>query len=363
MTAVTRRPAARQRWRADVGEPVVALDILPGGRDTPDALVAGGSEGQVGVFEADGTVRHALSLDDALLDVAASPDGTRVAAVGMASRRLWDTTSGDLLSGEKAQWSASAAWDDRSGRLAVADGKRVRILDRDGAVRWSSPPLASTVTNVLWPRGRLRVAASAYQGVTVLEPSGDRVTNRLRAPGAISGLAASPNGRWIVGGSQDATLHGWKVADGSDFRMSGFVAAVSRLAFEDSGRWMACASAEVLTCWDFSGKGPTGRAAVVLAGHHAPVTAFAWAPGERRTLVSGAEDGTVLVWRLTPTTKPADELRPVGEIPDGGESGDEGRTRDADPVTAITIGPGGRADHPTAYVARRSGCVDAMAIT
>ncbi|MDI2030545.1 hypothetical protein QFW96_18070 [Saccharopolyspora sp. TS4A08] len=200
------------------------------------------------------------------------------------------------------------------------------------------------MTNVLWPRGRLRVAASAYQGVTIFEPETDRITNTLAAPGAISGLAAAPNGRWIVGGSQDATLHGWKVGDSADFEMHGFPATVSHLAFEDSGRWMACESAEVLTCWDFSGPGPTGRAGVVCTGHQASVTAFAWLPGDRRTLISGDTDGTVLVWRIDPSTGPGDELRPVGGA------------RDEDPVTAITT------DRDTAYTARRSGRIDALAV-
>jgi WD40 repeat protein len=184
--------------------------------------------------------------------------------------------------------------------------------------------------------------------VTIFEPDTNRITNTLRAPGAISGLTAAPNGRWVVGGSQDATLHGWKVDDGSDFEMPGFPATVSHLAFEDSGRWMACESAEVLTCWDFSGAGPTGRAGVVLTGHQSAVSAFAWMPGSQRTLISGDQDGTVLVWRIAPTTKPGDELRPAGGV------------RDDDPVTAITTG---RGTAPTAYVARRSGRIDVLTVS
>lgn len=114
--------------------------------------MAGDSEGDVRVFDPDGTPRWRLTLDDALLTVSASPDGTRIVALGMGSRRLWSATDGEVLRTEGAGWSASAAWDARSQSYAVADGKRVRVLDRSGAVRWSSEPLPSTVTNVLWPR-------------------------------------------------------------------------------------------------------------------------------------------------------------------------------------------------------------------
>ncbi|TDD34560.1 WD40 repeat domain-containing protein [Saccharopolyspora elongata] len=349
MTALTNSAQLRTRWQAETSEPVMALDALPGGRNAPDALVAGGSEGALRVFDPDGSLRYERDLDDALLAIAASPDGTRIAALGMGSRRLWSATDGAVLHSEGAGWSASAAWDKKSQSLAVADGRRVRVLDRSGKTRWTSVPLTSTVTNVLWPRGQLRVAASSYQGVTIFEPDTDRITNTLEAPGAISGLTAAPNGRWVVGGSQDATLHGWKVTDGSDFQMTGFPATVSHLAFEGGGRWMACESAEVLTCWDFSGAGPTGRAGIVLTGHQAAVTAFSWVPGHRQTLISGDQDGNVLVWRIAPTAKPGDELHPAGGL------------RDDDPVTAITIGSSG-ATTPIVYIGRRSGRIDALAV-
>lgn len=345
MTAPTKRDALQPRWQATLDEPAVALDVLRGGLRGPDCLVAGGSEGDVQIFDPDGKQRLRLTLDDALLAVAASPDATRLVALGMGSRRLWSTSAGEVLRTDGAGWSASAAWDTRSNALAVADGKRVRMLDRSGTVRWSSEPLASTVTNVLWPRGKLRVAASAYQGVTIFEPETDRITNALPAPGAISGLTAAPNGRWVVGGSQDATLHGWKVDDGSEFEMHGFPATVSHLAFDDGGRWMTCDSAEVLTCWDFSGPGPTGRAGAVLTGHQAAISAFAWMPGNHTTLISGDAEGDVLVWRLGANTRPGDELRPAGGA------------RDDDPVTAITT------SGETVYVARRSGRIDVLSIT
>jgi WD40 repeat protein len=337
----------RPRWQAELDEPAVALDVL--GRDEDAALAVGGSEGTVRAIDAGGAVRWERDLDDALLTIAASPDGTRIAALGMTNRRIWNA-EGDLLATSNAGWSAAAAWDARSAHLAVADGKQVRVLDRNGEIRWSCDPLASTVTGVLWPRGTLRVAASAYQGVTIFEPDTDRITQTLRAPGAISGLASAPNGRWVVGGSQDATLHGWKVNDGSDFRMSGFPATVSQLSFEETGRWMACASDDVITCWDFSGAGPTGRAAVVLTGHDATITASAWLPGDRRALISGDEDGTLLLWRITPGTRAGDELRPAGRIPDD------------DPITALATGPGSHTTGPIAYVARRSGRIDTLAV-
>ncbi|WP_219418835.1 WD40 repeat domain-containing protein [Pseudonocardia nigra] len=208
---MTAAPAALP-WTVDVGEPVVACDAVPGG------IAAGGSEGTIAVVDLDGTRRLRLDLGDFLLGLAVSPDGTRLAAGGGGRIAIWDLDDGRRLAEHSARWCATLAWTARSDRLAVGDGKRVRVLDRDGAPRSVSAPLASTVTGLAWMRrdGR-RVAAAAYQGVTILEPESDRVVERLPAPGAIAGLAVAPNGRWVVGGSQDATLHGWKVPGGDDF--------------------------------------------------------------------------------------------------------------------------------------------------
>jgi WD40 repeat protein len=148
--------------------------------------------------------------------------------------------------------------------------------------------------------------------VTIFEPGAHRVVDHFAAPGAIAGLALSPNGRWVVGGSQDATLHGWNVRDGSDFAMSGFPKTVSRLAFESSGRWLCCDGGDAVVCWDFSGSGPTGRQAVLAEGLSADITALAWGPsnGAATVLAAGDAAGDIASWRLGPQLRPGQRIRP-----------------------------------------------------
>lgn len=308
-------------WTVELGEPVIAAAALPGG------VAAGGSEGALVVVDLDGTERLRFDAGgDFLLALAASPDGTRL-AVGCGERvAVHDLTDGRCLAEHPARWCSALAWSARSDRLAIGDGRTVRIIDRDGAIGWTSAPLPSTVAGLSFLRrdGR-RVAAAAYQGVTIVEPATDRVVEHLAAPGAIAGIAVAPNGRWVVGGSQDATLHGWKVPGGDDFRMSGFPRTVSRLAFEDGGRWMACDGGATVAFWDFSGTGPTGREGALGNGHDAAITALAWHPGTARTLVTGDADGEVLTWRLGPDARPGDRFRPAH------------RRTAGDEVTAIAV--------------------------
>jgi WD40 repeat protein len=303
----------------DLGEPVIACAPLPGG------VAAGGSEGAIVVAGLDGTARLRLQLEDFLLGMAASPDGARLAAGGGERVAVWDLADGRLLREHAVRWCSALAWSARSDRLAVGDGRLVRVLGRDGELRWTSAPLPSTVAGLAWLRrdGR-RVAAAAYQGVTILEPATDRAVEHLPAPGAIAGLACSPNGRWVVGGSQDATLHGWKVPGGDDFRMSGFPTTVSRLAFAADGRWLACDGGDTVAFWDFSGAGPTGREALLGEGHPAPITALAWAAAGRM-LVTADAAGDVALWHLGPDARPGDRVRPSR------------RTSTDDPVDAIAV--------------------------
>jgi WD40 repeat protein len=313
MTATAGSATQELVWQLDIGEPVLAIN------PAADRVIIGGSEGTIVVTDTDGRAQLRLALDDFLLAMAANPDGTRLAVGGGQRLVVFDLADGPVLAEHPHQWCSCLAWATNSGDLAAGDGRLVRVYSDDGRLRWTSPHLQSTVAGLAWMRadGR-RLAAAAYQGVKIFEPDTDRMVERLVAPGAIAGLAVAPNGRWVVGGSQDATLHGWNVRDGSDFRMSGFPKTVSRLAFESSGRWMCCDGGDTVVFWDFSGSGPTGREGLLGEGHRDDVTALAWAPTDGTSvLVSGDASGDIALWRLTSRHSPGQRIRPSETIASG----------------------------------------------
>ncbi|MER5220046.1 hypothetical protein [Streptomyces flaveus] len=63
-------------------------------------------------------------------------------------------------------------------------------------------------------------------------------------------LAVAPTEKWICSGNQDASIHCAKLPrtrDGSELTMSGYPEKVSRLAFDDTGFWLAADGAPDLT--------------------------------------------------------------------------------------------------------------------
>lgn len=122
-------------------------------------------------------------------------------------------------------------------------------------------------------------------------------------------LAVAPTGRWICSGNQDASVHIWRTRDASELTMSGYREKVARLAFDDTGFWMASDGASDISVWDFSGKGPAGTQPRQLRAHK-KVTALAWRPGSGTQLASGGENGTVALWHAT-AGRPGTPLQPA----------------------------------------------------
>lgn len=288
MLGVSAAAALRLEVQAEAGveDWVHALRWRPGS----DAVVVAGADGAVTQVDLAGRAELLTRHDGPATCLAIAPDGT--VASGGHDRCVLVGERRVALGGP---WVERVAWRPDGARLAVAAGRRVHLLARDGEPDAASPPAQATVSCLAWhPRGVL-VAAGSYGGVRMLRGRDGGLEADLAWTGSVLELALSPDGRRLAHGNQDATVHFWELAKRRELHMWGYETKVRHLSWRRDGRLLATAGGRSVTVWDFAGRGPEGSKPAELDEHVGPVSALAFAP-TCDLLASGGVDGLLLVW-------------------------------------------------------------------
>lgn len=292
---------AESPWTTVIDDAPVALAVTAavGPRDPAVAVV--GADGLVAILTRAGDVVTTRAVPGGVLTAAWSPDGAVLAVGGPQGAQRWTAEDG-LVPLRAGGWCQALAWSP-AGQLAVADDRTAAVFAAGPQTRpshsawversWCTPEVASTVTALVWLRDGRELAVAGYGGVRAF--SGARLARELDYAGSLLSMAASPDGRWLVSGNQDASVHVWRLRDRSELEMSGYPSKVTQVTFDASGRWLATNGASVTTVWDFSGRGPGGRAARILAAHPEGPTALAWHPRLPLLATAGA-DGTLALF-------------------------------------------------------------------
>jgi len=221
-------------------------------------LITGGDDGVVAATDAAGTVTRLAERPRKWIDhVAAGPAGAVAFAVG------------------------------RQAVVRTADG-RERSFDHERAVGGLA----------FAPKG-LRLAVSRYDGVSLWWPgSEDQKPSTLAWKGAHLGVTFSPDGKYIVTAMQENALHGWRVADSKDMRMSGYPAKPRSLSWSAKGRFLASSGANAAILWPFHFRdGPMGKPPLQLGGRELLVTKVACHPKEEIVAI-GYQDGMIMAVRF-----------------------------------------------------------------
>lgn len=334
-------------WDLHAGDPTAAPVQFPGGYKpgfSPDGkwLVTHDTTGagdqwrhfvMLWDFRASHPVSATFTIDDAF-DWSFSPDGRWLATetYQQDSIRLWDTRANDWLDtpvsvpgvriggfSPDARWLATinanstiALWDTQADDLA-----RQSLTTHDPE-EWSDYSLLLAFSpDSHW----LAAGAAAEEGIRLwnldrLEPWGDEdARSSLRgfdAPGDLSGLAFSTDGRWLAAAGEDGVPRLWD--------MNSMLPAVSPaaapialpfghgsmdgvMAVSADGHWLATAGADEfdVRLWDLTTQNPaTPSLALSTVGH--AVRALLFSPDSRRLLAStfsaGDNPPAVFVWDL-----------------------------------------------------------------
>jgi WD40 repeat protein len=252
----------------------------------------------------DGTVRLAAGASDEAAKVHA---GAIFSAVRTLDGKLLTGGEDGLVAVTDAKGNVERIaerprkWIDRvavgpNGVIAFAYGKQAVVRFADGRERAFDH--ARSVGGVAFAPKGLRLAVAGYNGVTLWWAGTDAEPVNLAWKGAHIGVAFSPDGKYVVSIMQENALHGWKLDDGKDMRMSGYPAKPRSLSWSAKGRFLATSGANAAILWPFHFKdGPMGRQPLQLGAREATVSRVACHPREE-TVAIGYQDGMVLAVRF-----------------------------------------------------------------
>ncbi len=274
----------------DAGAEVVACGFLD---QTPVFALADGAM----LFAGAPAHRRAVAHDNAAILIGHCLGG-RIVTGGDDGRVVETRADGSAaeLASEKGKWIDALALRD-DGAAAWAAGKTVRARDARGEVKEFTAP--SGVRGLCFMPKGYRLAIAHYNGVSLWFPNTAAEPDGLVWRGSHLDVTISPDGRFAVSAMQEAALHGWRIADKKDMRMTGYPAKTRSFSWSHDGKWLATSGADACIVWPFDSKdGPMGKGPRECGVRPARVSRVAFHPREL-VLAAGYEDGWVMISRLT----------------------------------------------------------------
>jgi len=182
-----------------------------------------------------------------------------------------------------------------AGAIAWSAGKTASVRSGKGVERVLEVP--STVGALAFAPKGYRLAIAHYGGATLWFPGAQAEPERLDWKGSHLAATVSPDGRFLVTGMQEPTLHGWRLVDRKDMRMQGYTARVRSLAWTADGKWLATSGSPQLILWPFQSKdGPMGKTPQLFEPAQAQIEVVACHPSQA-IVASGYADGLILIVR------------------------------------------------------------------
>ncbi|HTJ01498.1 MAG TPA: WD40 repeat domain-containing protein [Methylovirgula sp.] len=272
--------------------PVLALG------DGTVVIVSAGNDQRVTLHD-DGAILVAACAGQKL--ITGGGDG-RVNAIDAQGNR-------EEIADEKGKWIDSLVGrDDFS--IAWSTGRQVRARDPKGVIKSFTAP--SSVRGLAYAPKGYRLAIAHYNGATLWFPNTAAPIETLDWKGAHLDAIFSPDGRFLVTSMQENALHGWRLTDKRDMRMSGYPAKTRSFSWSPDGHWLATSGADACVVWPFKDKdGPMNKEPRECGVRQAKVSRVAFHP-KAPVLAIGYDDGWVLLVRLSDAAeilvrRPADE--------------------------------------------------------
>jgi WD40 repeat protein len=229
--------------------------------------------------------------------LSSASDGGRVVTGGDDGKVVSTGADGDS---ETVATDAKHRWIDHvalgpSGAVAWSAGKQAFARAGKGAEK--SLEVVSTVGGLAFAPKGFRLAIAHYNGATLWFPNAKADPDTLEWKGSHLGAKFSPDGRFLVTSMQEPMLHGWRLDDRKDMRMSGYAWRVRSLGWTADGKWLATSGSNQVVLWPFGGKdGPMGKQPQLRAPSEQQAEVVACHP-KQGVVAVGFADGLVLLVR------------------------------------------------------------------
>jgi WD40 repeat protein len=228
--------------------------------------------------------------------LAAVADGATLLTGGDDGRVVALTAAGapSEIAHERGRWIDALAL--RGDAFAWSAGRQARVRDGAGNIKSFTAPTTVRGLSFL-PKG-YRLALAHYNGVSLWFPNVVAEPALLDWKGSHLDASASPDGRFLVTSMQENSLHGWRLNDSKNMRMTGYPGKTRSLSWSHDGAWLATSGADACIIWPFKDKdGPMGKPPRECGVRQSRVTSVACHP--RALVVAiGYADGFLLLCRL-----------------------------------------------------------------
>lgn len=208
--------------------------------------------------------------------------------------KFWDTQAGH----HTATASLGHAWVEHlawsGSTLFASAGRKLAALRADGSVAHTFKDAAKSISALSAQPAGGCVAASHFGGVQLWDADDFLLQKEFPYANGIHALVWSPDSKWLVSGNQDPSVHLWIPEHDIELHMSGYESKVKHLSYDHSSRWLATGGGRDACIWDCAGEGPEGREPAMLP-HEAPVCAVAF-QHTHSLLATASLDGVVQLW-------------------------------------------------------------------
>nr|VWO99593.1 Cercosporin MFS transporter CTB4 (Cercosporin toxin biosynthesis cluster protein 4) [Ganoderma boninense] len=221
----------------------------------------------------------------------------------------------DKAKGKRPEWGAPTSVHEGSVSALVysADGRHLASGSEDATIiiwdalnknaRYRVPlhgdvgHTTDTVYALAFSRDNMHLVSASYdEEVIIWTVANGRGHLRLSPGCTICALAYTPDGKYLVGGAGDGTLHLWDAQTYELARtLTAHETAITFILFSPDGCFMATGGTESVCCVWRTADLLDGTPLCVLEGHRGMVCAAAFAPDGRR-IATASDDSSSRIW-------------------------------------------------------------------